>query len=150
MQPRLAAVLALACFSLNAHAVYRCQNGSTVSYSDSPCKTGKSVDISEKVQDHVSPADAEDAKKRLARQQQYLGQVNAEIQKEMQKDQQAADRRRKKEAKLKAEQDKKCALLALRNKWAQEDVTVASVKTQAAAKRKAVRAEERYMLSCKP
>lgn len=145
MSPRFTAALALACFSLNAHAVYRCHNGSAVSYSDSPCKTGRSVDISEKVQDRVSPADATESKQRLLRQQKYLGEVNAEIR----KDELAAERRKKKEAQEKARLEKKCALLALRSKWAQEDVTVASMRTQAAAKRKAARAEERYLLSCK-
>lgn len=142
---RILPFLVLVTAASATHAMYRCQDGSSVTYTDSPCASGTSSDIRDKVKDQVLPADANEARQRLARQQQFLGQASAEQLKE----QQSAERLQKKEALARAARDRRCADLALRRKWAQEDAELATMRTKAAAQRKAVRAGERYDISCK-
>lgn len=132
------------CASLPAKAVYRCEQNGTVSYADRSCAGGKSINIAEDVRDAVSPGDAAAARKRLQQQKRAAAEIDRGKAKESEKERKA----RQLAARKAAAKEKTCQPLALRKKWAEEDVANADKKTSDAARRKARRAAERYNLSC--
>ena len=139
---RLLISLLLFTCSLPALAVYKCEAGGTVSYSDLPCSTGKSSVIGtghNTIGIEPAPADArlEQQKAELQRLQETRRRREAQDEKTAQK-----------MAKARAAQQKKCAKLTLQQKWREEDAAMAVGKSAEKARQKARRMAEAVQLEC--
>ena len=125
--------------SLPALAMYKCEDGGKISYSDTACAVnGREIDIA------VPPADAAGADKRLAREKSEL--------KRLESDRHKREAREEKEqlriAHAQASRKKKCDTLARRVKWAEEDAGLATGRAADKARRKARRMNEQYDGEC--
>lgn len=134
----------LCLISLPAAAVYRCESRTGTSYADSPCANEVSIDISEQVRDPVLPGDAALAQQRAKRQKQEI----ARIEKERNAEIEAASKARRQFSRKAATKEKECQALALRVKWAEEDLAAANGRLRASAQRKAKRVAEKHALAC--
>ena len=137
---RVALLFATALVSAPALAIYKCDSGGSVSYSDSPCPGGKLVPTT----DSVSPAETARAEQRAKRQRDELGRIDAERRKT---DAQEL-KNRNKLARAESSQTKKCAQLALRKKSTEDRVAEASKRSMAKARTKALHAADQYELQC--
>lgn len=136
----LLTMVVAACLPGAAHAIYKCEAKSGVTYSDAPCPGGKQLDIT------TAPnADAADATRRAAREKRAL----AQLENERRKQEQQEEKDRKKSARTRAALERKCATLDRRRKWAAEDAASATGKSAEKIKRKAHRAEEVFETECK-
>lgn len=134
----------LLCTCLPAKAIYRCEQKGTVSYADEPCAGGRSTDISEDVRDAVSPGDAAAARKQLQQQKRAVANMDREKSKEREKQSKA----RQVSIRKAAEKEKACQSLALKKKWAEDDLASADSRSADSARRKAQRTAEQYNVSC--
>jgi hypothetical protein len=130
----------LAAFALPASAAFKCEANGKITYSDLPCPNAKIV----KLDDPVAPEEAGKALQRAARDQKKLqGLVY-----ERHRQDAIADNEQRRLARLAGTKHKKCASLAQRKKWADEDVATATGRAMAKLKRKAHRAAEKMALEC--
>lgn len=127
------------CMAEPAFAIYKCEDAGKVSYSDIPCASAIEIGT-----DRLDPLEAKRAHKQAAEEKKMLGRLETEERKNVRK--QEGDRRRI--AKSEASRENRCKTLERRRKWANEDSHLASVKTEAKAKRKARRAAEQYEQEC--
>ena len=137
----LSAALGLVCGSAHAQPVYKCSGDGTVTYTEAPCRSGKSVAL----QVPAAPRPAPDPKGGLARQKSEATRLEyARHQREArdQRDNMAGDR-------AAAAYRKKCGALRLKQKWAEQDALKAAAPKLAAARLKARRAGEMRMLECR-
>lgn len=130
-------------FSLPVLAVYKCEIGDKVTYSDTPCINGKSHDLGGQA-NKSNASDVAKANEQNAQEKSKLKQLEtarhkreAEEEKQQQKLAQAA-----------ASKKKKCTSLELKKKWSAEDAANASGKKRESAKRKARRMAEKYEMEC--
>ena len=124
-----------------ALAAYKCETGNGVIYSDAPCPGGKQLTIESST---VNAADNAAARQRAEREKKELKTLeNARHKREA-----SEEKEQKKMAKQSADKKKKCAVLAQKRKWSEEDAASASIKSEEKAKRKARRAAEKYELEC--
>lgn len=124
-----------------AMAAYKCETGKSISYSDTPCPGGKQLTTDSTA---INPTDVAQAKQRAEREKQELTTLeHARHQREA-----SEEKEQKKTAKKIADKKKKCAALAQKRQWSEEDAARASVKSEAKAKRKARRAAEKYEMEC--
>ncbi len=130
----------LLCCSVPALAIYKCEAGGKMTYSDSPCAGGKVLDI-----DGAPAADAQRAAEQAARDKKTLKRLEDQQRKQTAKDKQALQR----SAKAEANRQKKCTSLERRQRWAAEDAAHATGKSAERAKQKARRAVEAYEDACK-
>lgn len=139
MQPLL--LLVLLAVSAPALAIYKCESGGRTVYSDAPCSSGKSTAL----EINTRPSgDPDAAQQQLSQDKQELQRIENARQK-----QEAIDQReRRKQYKTGEAKKKKCADLALRKKWAEEDAASAHPKSQERARRTARRAAEKHELEC--
>lgn len=149
MQKQLQIIIqcAVLAFSFNlattAQAAYRCESGGKVTYSDVPCGgSAKAVDntvISD-------PQDVRDARRHAAQDKRDLQRIEQSHDRQLKQDE-AAERRANQRA---STQQKKCAKLAMRAKWAKEDAEYGGkIKAINKAERKRKHAEEQYALECR-
>ncbi len=125
-----------------AFAAYKCEaNGKTL-YSDTPCTAGKTIELEEKVT--VTAADRALAQERLAKDKASV----ARQKKERLKREAAEKKLAQAAAKKTAAKQAKCATLAQRVKWSEEDAEQATGKSIPKAKKKARRMNEKYTLQC--
>jgi flagellum-specific peptidoglycan hydrolase FlgJ len=129
----------LLAFTAPAFALYKCEAGGKVTYSDEPCPGGKVLDI-----DRTPPIDAAKANKQAAQEKKQAERIDREQRK---RDAQE-ERDRRQAAKLYAAKQNKCMTLAQRQKWADEDITSATRKSIDKTKRRARRAAEQYQMEC--
>lgn len=122
-----------------AFAVYKCESGGKVIYSDSACPGGKLLDI-----DKLSDEDAAAARQRAKQDRQTLERITAEQERARSRE----DKAQRRLARANAAQRKKCDSLARRQKWAEEDAAAATGKSSVRARRKAERAAETYQAEC--
>lgn len=138
-------LLAMIFFSAPAFAIYKCESGDKIIYSDIPCNSGKSGNMKELAV--VDPANATNnnlAHKQLQRDKKELQRLQQRREKEeTQEARQQAKRYKTAEAKK-----KKCAESAQRVQWAKEDANSAPTKSSERAKQKARRTTEKHQLSC--
>lgn len=128
-------------FSPPALAIYKCESGERVVYSDTPCRSGKTTTLDI---DTGPIGDPEAAQQRTEQDRKELQKLENARQK-----QQAADERAyRKRQKAQAAKKKKCDNLALRRKWAEEDAANVHPKSAERARRAARRAAERHELEC--
>lgn len=129
---------------LPAMAIYKCESNRAVSYSDIPCSSGTSSTL-ETSFNTISPAPAS-TDQQLARQKTELKRLEAARHKREEKE----DKEQRQAAKVAAAKQKKCAGLAQRRKWSDEDAALATGKAGERARLKAKRMSEKYMLECTP
>ncbi len=127
---------------LPAMAIYKCESNRVISYSDTPCSSGKSSTLDTSFSS--DRLDTPDAQQQLNRQKTELKQLETARHKR----EASEEKERKKLAKAHAVKQKKCAGLALRQKWSEEDAVLANGKSSAKAKLKARRMAEKYQLEC--
>ena len=133
----LMALCLLSC-SLPALAVYKCEEGGKVSYSDLACPGGRQLDI-------AVPAASDPASAR------QLAQEKSSLQR-LENDRHKREAKEEKEqlriAHAMASRKRKCDALARRVKWAEEDSRLAHGRSSEKAKRKAHRLVEQYDGEC--
>ena len=141
--PSLLLLFALLFTSFPALAIYKCESGGKISYSDMPCGD---VPASKKILTAPAPApsDRHLAQQKLQQEKKTLQTIEANRRKE----EAAAEKERQKRYKEQESKRKRCAGLEQRARWAQEDATRANVKTMAREQRKAQRAKEKHELEC--
>jgi hypothetical protein len=133
----------LALFSMPAMAVYKCESGEKVTYSDAPCRNGKTTDMGNQAR-QSSASDIAKAEQQNEREKQQLKQLE--------------NARHKREAKEEKEQQrlaknlqakkKKCQALEQKHRWSKEDLDRASAKKLDSARRRERRLAEKYALEC--
>jgi len=136
---KLALFCVLVLGSAPAMAIYKCEAGGKITYSDEACPGGRAVDI----QNGGKPV-ASDAGQRAAREKSELER----LQQARRKEEAANQKEQAKIAKADAATHKKCATLAMRKKWGEEDAAAASLKSAEKAKRNARRKAEKYEAEC--
>lgn len=126
-----------------ALAIYKCETGGAVSYSDAPCRSGKSSTIMTGSMGNgmVSvPADS-----RLEEQKAELQRLQDARQRREAQDEKAAQ----KIIRAHAAKQRKCAKLRLQQKWREEDAAMAAGKASERARLKARRMAEALELECR-
>lgn len=146
---RLLICLAMLICPLSAMALYKCEPGKTgsgektVTYSDTPCRAGKSVLI-DPAENTVSVVH-ESGDSRLEWQKEEARRLeSARHRREAQQDKEAM-----KMARAHAARQKTCARLAQQQKWREEDAAMAAGKAAERARLRARRAAEAYQLECR-
>lgn len=137
---RLLLLLLLLSLSAPALAVYKCEFAGKLAYSDLPCKDGQIQELPIA----PAPSDQVDARQRLAKDKEKLADLEAQRHRQQAID----DRTQKRALKVRQACDKKCAELAQRLKWANEDFSSASFKSRDKAQLKAQRARKKYQRIC--
>jgi hypothetical protein len=130
-------------FSLPVFAAYKCESDGKTTYSDIPCPSGKQIEISGK--STIDEQNAERAKQQVKQERAEL----ARLEKERHKREAAEEKQTRIAARNAATKANRCATLAQRVKWSEEDAAHTAGKSAEKAKRKARRAAESYELQCK-
>lgn len=132
----LMALCLLSC-SIPALAVYKCEEGGKVSYSDLDCPDGRQLDIAVPAPD---PASA----RQLAQEKTALQRLENDRHKREAKE----EKEQLRVAHAMASRKRKCDALARRVKWAEEDSRLAHGRSSEKTKRKAHRLAEQYDGEC--
>ena len=142
---RLLLALPLLLCTLPAWAVYKCESNGQVTYSDAACANGKTVAIDD-ARGVKSPVPATSAKDKAA--QQRLDKSRAAEDKRLNRQREKQERQEARARLVAEKQKRKCAQLAQRKAWAEDDLRNAPVKTMEKARRKSQRAAENYRAEC--
>ena len=134
----------LVSFSAPALAIFKCESDGKVTYSDAPCKQGKSVRLEDSSGSMPLPSDAARAQQQVTREKNELKRIESERQQREAQE----DKERLKIAQAVAVKRKKCADLSLQQKWAEEDVAAATGKSTEKARRTARRKAEKLQMEC--
>lgn len=130
----------LLCCAMPSFAIYKCESGGSVVYSDTACDGGKTMNID------TAPSVNADAARRQAAQEKQQAE---RLEKARLKRDAIDEKEKKRAAREEATHRKRCDKLARRQKWAEEDAaSVAGTKVEA-ARRKARRAAEEYLAECR-
>jgi hypothetical protein len=130
----------LVLFSVPAMALYKCKSGSNITYSDQPCPGGETLGTG------PTPAiDAVQARRQAIEEQKQLKRLENDRRKREAQD----EKNRQRAMHDHAVKQKRCTSLAMRKKWATDDVAAATGKSSEKAKQKLRRAEEQFELECK-
>jgi hypothetical protein len=121
-------------------ALYKCKSGDSITYSDKPCAESEKLRIGD-----LPAADAVQARRQAAEEEKQLKR----IENERRRQQAQEDKNRQRAVHDQAMKQKRCTSLALRKKWATEDVAAASGKSSEKARQKLRRAEEQFETECK-
>ena len=136
--------------SMPAFAIYKCEADGNVTYSDTGCAKGKMIDMREKpvpadaTKAGIAQANADRARQKAEQEKKEAKRLEAQRHKSEAKD----DKEQKQAARSAEAKRKKCASLAMRKKWTEEDAANTTGKSAAKAKLKARRATEKYELEC--
>lgn len=134
----------LVTLSAPAMAINKCESGGKITYSDEPCRNSKAVKFDAPSGNEPLAADTENARQQAMREKNELKRLESERrQREAQE-----DKEHQKLARADAAKKKKCAELALQQKWAEEDANRASGKSADKVKRTARRKAEKFQMEC--
>lgn len=133
-------ILALLYSSAQAGTIYRCKVEGKIVYAASCSSGGQQV----KVWHGPGADDVLDARRQVTREKKTL----SKLEKQQRKQEVREENARRIRARKIAKKNKTCARLAQRMKWAQEDASRASYKSEARTRSKARRATEKYELEC--
>jgi hypothetical protein len=122
-----------------AWAVFKCEAGGRIAYTDTPCEGGKELEVGT-----AAPADTTSATRQAAQEKRQL----KTLERERHKREAADERALKKASSESAARHKKCAAHALRQKHANEDVARTTGIANEKARRKARRITEAYEAEC--
>jgi hypothetical protein len=142
---RIPLVVLLLLNSAPALAIYKCEAGGKITYSDAPCLGAKVKELAEATGNSVSPADATHAKQQLVREKSEA----ARLEKARRQREAVDEKERRQAAKSAATRKRNCAVLAQRKKWSDEDAAAASGRSAEKARLKARRMTEKYEAACK-
>ena len=124
-----------------ALAVYKCESGGTITYSDEPCRGGKVLELDNPASGKTPASSAEHQaaldKREVRRLEKERHQREAIESKEQQR-----------VAYVNATRQKRCASLALQKKWSEEDAAAATGRSVDRAMRKAQHSAEKYEAEC--
>jgi hypothetical protein len=140
---KIAITLLLASCSMPALAAYKCESGGKTTYSDTPCQQGKTTQLA----NHAAPVNKADAE-RETRQNAERKKTVAAMEKTRHQREAAEEKEQQRIAARKAKLHRKCADLALKKKWAEEDASHAAGKAAEKERKKARRITEKYVLTC--
>jgi hypothetical protein len=124
-----------------ALAVYKCESGGTITYSDEPCRGGKVLELDNPASGKTPASSAEHQAaldKREARR----------LEKERHQREAMESKEQQRVAYVNATRQKRCASLALQKKWSEEDAAAATGRSADRAIRKARRSAEKYEAEC--
>lgn len=124
--------------SAPAFAIYKCEADGKFSYSDTLCPNGKTLDLA------VSVSDAASARQQASQEKRALQHLENDRHKREARD----EKEQQRAAHAYANRQKKCAALARKRKWADEDLASAKLKSIEKAKRKSRRLTEQYDAQC--
>lgn len=124
--------------SMPAFAIYKCEVDGKFSYDETPCPNGKALDLA------VSAPDAASARQQASREKSALRHLENDRHKREARE----EKEQRRAARAYASRQKKCATLARRRKWADEDLASAKLKSIEKAKRKSRRLTEEYDAQC--
>ena len=128
-----------------SYATFKCtETGGRIIYTDVACFGGRQLPVTDLREPATLQADRIAAVQRAAGEKAQLDGFQAL----RWKSERANERQRQRTASTTFVNRKKCAGLALRKKWLQEDVIVASRKTSARKKQKFSRLTEKFTLEC--
>lgn len=127
-----------------ALAIYKCESNGKVTYSDTVCRDGKSIEFRAAADGTPFSADADDAMRQAAHEKALAERLKSERHKR----EATEDRQQLKAARLYQNTQKKCASLAMRKKWSEQDAAAAAGKSADKARRNARRKAEQYALEC--
>jgi uncharacterized protein with WD repeat len=130
---------ALISFSAPAMALYKCKSGGHITYSDQPCPGAEVININ-----GAPPPDAAIAKQQAAEERAKLNR----LQNEQRRREAQEEKQRQRAAHDHAVKQKRCKSLALRKKWADEDLASASEKSVIRARAKVQRVAQQYEVEC--
>ena len=122
-----------------AWAVFKCDSGGQVTYTDLPCDDGKTLDVAP-----TASADTADASRQVAQERKRL----KTLERERHKREAAEQRELKKASSQRAARHRKCAAHARRQRLANEDVARTAGIANEKARRKAQRITEAYEAEC--
>lgn len=122
-----------------AWAIFKCDSGGRIVYTDTPCDGGKLLEVRTS-----APEDAALAERQAAQEKRQL----KTLERDRHKREAADERALKKASREGAARHKKCAAHALRQKHANEDVSRTTGIANEKAKRKAQRITEAYEAEC--
>jgi hypothetical protein len=125
--------------TLPAMAIYKCETAHGVAYSDTACPGGKPLAI-----DGSSPTTSTEAQARAAADRKQLHQ----LEQARHKREAVEDKEQRRLAQKVAAKNRKCAALAQRKKWDEEDAAQATGKSADKARKRARRAAEKFTLEC--
>jgi hypothetical protein len=133
----------LLCFlvslSAPALAIYKCKSGDQIAYSDHPCPHGEILDAAN------SPADVARARKQADAEKKELHRLeNARRRREAQE-----QKEHQRAVHDHAVKQKRCALLAQRKRWAEEDASGTTGRSNEKARIKARRVAEQMAIECR-
>jgi len=140
ISPKVVLSFLLVSFSMPALAIYKCESAGTTTYSEAPCPGGKLMDLG----DMPNEADAPKSSQQTAKEKKEL----ARLENARHKSEAAEEKVKRQAARAAAARERKCASLAQRKNWLQEDAAKASGKSAEKAKLKARRMAEKYRLEC--
>lgn len=140
---RLLAFSALLCCAAPALALFKCESAGNVTYSDSPCTSGKTVELDDRTAKPAA-ADTSRARQQSAQEKKEATRLEADRHRREAKD----GREQTQIARAAIAKRKKCTALAQRRKWSEEDAASASAKSIAKTQKKARRMAEKYEAEC--
>ncbi len=138
--PNVVLSFLLASFSIPGLAIYKCESAGTTTYSEVPCPGGKLMDLDDKPNESEAAKSSQQSAKEK---QQLIRLENARHKREA-----VEEKAKQRAARAAAAKERKCASLAQRKNWLQEDAAKASGKSAEKAKLKARRMAEKYQLEC--
>jgi hypothetical protein len=126
-----------------AMAIYKCETGGKVTYSDVPCPNSKTTVIGDQSR-QSSSSDIAEAKQKNEHEKRELKQLeNARHKREAKEEKQQQQIAKRFESKK-----KKCAALEQKHRWSKEDLARATGRKVEPAKRRERRLAEKYDLEC--
>jgi hypothetical protein len=134
----------LVVLSAPAIAINKCESNGKISYSDEPCRNSKAVKFDASPSIEPLAADTANARQRAMREKNELKRIESDRRQHEAQE----DKEHQKLARADAGKKKKCADLALQQKWAEEDANRASGKSADKIKRTARRKAEKFQLEC--
>lgn len=129
----------LVLFSAPALAVYKCQSGDKITYSNQPCPDGEAVSAG-----NSPPPDTAKARQQAAEDERRQKRLENERRKQEARE----EKERQRAAHDLAAKQKRCSILAKRKQWADEDVAASTGRSVERARVKARRVAEQYQEEC--
>src|SRR3990167_3887530 len=139
---RILLISILAAWSAPALAIYKCESGGKVSYSQLPCPGGNSVTLPDSVGDGPDQSQAKLQAAREKKEAARLEEARHKREASEEKNQQRIAKQRNQRASPPMQQ--KCATLEMRKKWAEDGARSPSLKDPEKASRNAQYLAEKY------
>jgi len=142
--PSLLLSVFLLFISFPALAIYKCESGGKISYSDLPCTDTQANSKTQRIAIPAAPPDSHIAQEKMMQDKKFLQVIEADRRKEKT----SAEKERQRRYREQESKRKRCASLEQRARWAQENAVRTNIKNMSRERRKAQRATEKYELEC--